>query len=216
LDALGERWILDLGKENYNLPEYFTTAGTRWTYYRTRAESHNTLIFNPGKEPGQATRAKAKITKFNTSPKTAFAIADLSAAYTTDMNSVQRGIAMVDRKRIIIRDEMLAKNSADVYWFVHTEAAVKVDASGKKAILILNGKQMEATIMAPSNARFESLAASPLSGSPNPPGINPNTGITRLSIQLKNITKGEITVEFKPVSERSDYKGDFLKALSSW
>ena len=216
LDALGERWIVDLGKENYNLPQYFATAGTRWTYYRTRAESHNTLVFNPNKDPGQATNAKARIIKFNTSPADAFAIADLSAAYVKDMNSVTRGIAMVDRKRVIIRDEMQGKKGAEVNWFVHTPAAVNLVADGKKAILTLNGKEMQASILAPASARFTILTATPLPSSPSPEGINPNTGISRLSIQLKEITKGEIVVEIKPVTERSTYKGGFLKPLYTW
>jgi len=46
LDALGTRWALDLGADNYNMPGYF--GKQRWTYYRMRAESHNTLVLNPG------------------------------------------------------------------------------------------------------------------------------------------------------------------------
>ncbi|MBI3920212.1 MAG: DUF4962 domain-containing protein, partial [Armatimonadetes bacterium] len=38
LDALGVRWAVDLGADNYNLPGYF--GRQRWTYYRMRAESH--------------------------------------------------------------------------------------------------------------------------------------------------------------------------------
>ena len=44
LDALGERWALDLGPDNYNLPGYF--GKQRWTYYRLRTESHNTLTLD--------------------------------------------------------------------------------------------------------------------------------------------------------------------------
>ena len=34
LDAFGERWVVDLGADDYNLPGYFETGGRgrRWTY----------------------------------------------------------------------------------------------------------------------------------------------------------------------------------------
>ena len=56
---------------------------------------------------------------------------------------------MVDRKRIIIRDEFEAINAADVNWFVHTPASVRLESDGKKAVLGLNGKQMEVRLIAP-------------------------------------------------------------------
>ena len=46
LDALGTRWAVDLGGDDYALPGYF--GSQRWTYYRLRAEGHNTLVINPG------------------------------------------------------------------------------------------------------------------------------------------------------------------------
>jgi hypothetical protein len=49
LDALGERWALDLGSDDYNLPGYF--GGKRLTYYRLRAEGHNTLLLDPTASP---------------------------------------------------------------------------------------------------------------------------------------------------------------------
>ena len=78
LDALGVRWAMDLGADNYNLPGYF--GGQRWTYYRLRAEGHNTLLINPGPEPDQDPKAAAPITRFESKPERAFAIADLAAA----------------------------------------------------------------------------------------------------------------------------------------
>ncbi|MCM8821879.1 MAG: heparinase II/III-family protein [Candidatus Omnitrophica bacterium] len=39
MDALGHRWIIDLGYDNYNLLGYF--GKERWNYYRLRAEGQN-------------------------------------------------------------------------------------------------------------------------------------------------------------------------------
>ena len=42
LDAMGYRWAMDLGPDDYNLPGYF--GKERWNYYRLRTEGHNTLV----------------------------------------------------------------------------------------------------------------------------------------------------------------------------
>ncbi len=54
-EAGGVRWALDLGADDYNLPGYWSRGGNgkRWTYYRMRAEGHNTLVLNPGMGPDQ-------------------------------------------------------------------------------------------------------------------------------------------------------------------
>ena len=79
LDALGTRWALDLGADNYNMPGYF--GKQRWTYYRMRAEGHSVLAINPGMEPDQDPAAAAKIVRFQSNPQRAFAVADLTPAY---------------------------------------------------------------------------------------------------------------------------------------
>jgi len=43
LDALGERWAVELGGDDYNLPGYF--GKKRWEYYRLRTEGQNTLVW---------------------------------------------------------------------------------------------------------------------------------------------------------------------------
>ena len=43
LDALGQRWAVDLGSDDYGLPGYFDTQ--RPTYYRCSTPGHNTLTF---------------------------------------------------------------------------------------------------------------------------------------------------------------------------
>ena len=43
LDALGVRWAVDLGADDYNMPGYWDSrdGGRRWTYYRLNSQSHN-------------------------------------------------------------------------------------------------------------------------------------------------------------------------------
>jgi hypothetical protein len=49
-DAIGCRWVSQLGMENYDLPGFFDTsngaASARWKYYRTRTEGQNTVVID--------------------------------------------------------------------------------------------------------------------------------------------------------------------------
>lgn len=40
------RWIVDLGSDNYGLPNYFGSPGERYKYYRKNSLGHNTLKFD--------------------------------------------------------------------------------------------------------------------------------------------------------------------------
>ena len=43
-DMNGVRWAEELGREAYSVPGYNTMGDTRWTFYKTRAEGHNTCL----------------------------------------------------------------------------------------------------------------------------------------------------------------------------
>lgn len=217
LDALGERWIFDLGADNYNIPGYFSTGtnGQRWTYYRTRAEGHNTVVINPGKQPDQDPRADTKITAFQSSPKSAFAIMNLTPAYAAQATSVKRGIALSEnRQSVVIEDEINNQQPEDIYWFAHTKANVQLSKNGKSAILMQGGKKYKVTVVSPANAVFTVMPAQPLPASPNPKENNPNEGVQKLCIHLPKATQARIVVVFHP--EKNSAKTAFSKPLENW
>jgi hypothetical protein len=218
LDALGKRWVLDLGSDDYNAPGYFSTGrnGQRWTYYRMRAESHNTIVINPGQKADQDPLAAAKIINFGVKGNTAFAVADITPAYASEANSVQRGIALAGGKTVVIRDEIKAQKPADVWWFMHTRADVTVAGSGKTATLTIDGVKLVAEIVAPSNAKFSVMNASPLPSSPKPSGNNPNEGVRKLAINIKNVTDGKITVVIRPSEGKATETKTFNNSLKDW
>ena len=124
IDALGVRWACDLGADDYNMPGYF--GDKRWTYYRLRAEGHNTLVIQSGKTskvPDQNPKAVAPIVKFNSQPGRVVAVADLSTAYGGMARQARRGIALVDRKRVLVQDEVETAMPSDVWWFMTAPAA---------------------------------------------------------------------------------------------
>lgn len=193
VDTLGERWALDLGSDDYNLPGYFGTQ--RWTYYRLRAEGHNTLLVNPGDGPDQNPAANTKIIRYKSKPKRAFAIADITAAYT-NATKVLRGIALLNRRDVLVEDEIETKDARNVWWFLHTAATIHTDGTG--AILELNGKKLFATILSPKGAKFGEMTAEPLQTSPHPPVQAKNSGVTKLAIHLPEAAHLRLAVLLSP------------------
>ena len=180
LDAGGVRWAQDLGGDDYNLPAYF--GKERWNYFRLRTESHNTLTINGG---NQDPRAAAPLTRFGSRPEFAFAVADLAAAYGA--KRLERGVALLDRKCVLVQDEVELAEPGEVVWSMLTSARVSVD--GRLARLEQDGARLEARILSPAAARFETLSANP----PPPQGQQPEA--VRLVVRLpERVAKTTIAV----------------------
>ncbi len=217
LDALGKRWIFDLGADNYNMPGYFSTGtnGKRWDYYRMRAEGHNTIVLNPGLKADQNPLAATKLINFGTNGKTAFAVADLTPAYS-DASSIKRGIALVNGECVVINDNIQTSKPALLYWFLHTRAKLTLEGGGRKANFSMDGEQIEAEIIAPSKAKFTIMKAVPLSQSPQPATNNVNEGIQKLSISLNGVTNEKVIVVIKPVKKNIQGAASFYQSVTNW
>lgn len=217
LDAMGHRWALDLGADNYNLPGYF--GRQRWFYYRLRAEGHNTLVINPSQEPDQDPRAETKIVRFVSQSDRAFAIADLTSAYVGHgAGRVMRGI-LLDRKRqlVVVQDEVTLKQPGEVWWFMHTPAAVQLGDDGKEATLIQGEAQLRAILLSPENAQFVVMDAHPLPTSPAPGGQNQNKGIRKLAVNLKGVTSVRVSIALLPLRKGEKSKRlPTLPPLEDW
>jgi len=193
LDALGQRWALDLGPDNYALPGYF--GKERFTYYRLRTEGHNTLTVN---DQNQAAKARAPIVVFGTSPDGGYAIADLSAGYTAaGVAHARRGVALRDaRSRVLVQDEIDALTVMNVVWAMHTKAQITV--GGDYATLTLGNATLIARILSPAGAVFitEEVAV--------PPPQNPIMGVRKLLVRLPATASARIAVLFTPGSTEGD------------
>jgi hypothetical protein len=211
LDALGVRWGLDLGADDYNLPGYF--GRQRWEYYRLRAEGHNTLVLNPANGPDQDPAAAATIASFDPPPAdgssaNARARADLSAAYRARPGTVTRQIELrapaptapgAAPAAVVLRDTVRAEAPAEVWWFFHTRAAVALTESDRTAQLTQDGKRLDVRLGRDVPGRFEVRDARPLPSSPNPERQNPNTGIRKLALHYPAIRNLDLEVTFAPV-----------------
>jgi len=215
-DAAGVRWAMDLGADDYNLPGYF--GGQRWNYYRLRAEGQNTLVINPGATPDQDPAASTRITRFASTPKRAFAIADLTPAYAKNASRVWRGIALLNREKLLVQDEIQAGKPVELWWFMHTPASVSIEDGGRTATLQQVGAQLRAEILSPADASFQIMDAQPLPSSPHPDRQAKNERSRKLAIHLTGISDARLAVLLAPKlpkDENSD-QGLTISALSDW
>ena len=223
LDALGTRWAEDIGGDDYNFPGYF--GKQRWDYYRLRAEGHNTLVINPSAAPDQDPRAAATIIKYQSRPERVFVVANLSAAYakagaaissrTNDNGrvrdvtlsqakedtTVQRGLAMLNRKQVLVQDEVRTSQPSEVWWFMHTHAQVQVSPDGATAVLTQGKARLQARILTPATAGFQVLAAEPLPNSAHPEKNGKNDRYRKLAIEVKGATDLRLAVLLTPLKE---------------
>ncbi len=200
-DALGQRWALDLGGDEYNLPGYF--GKQRWSYYRLRTEGHNTLTID---DDNQDPAAKSPLIAFHTDPAKTYAVADVTAAYGKKLAKWQRGIALLDGRQVAIIDEVVAKSPVTVTWNFHTAAKVQIAAEGRSATL-RNGKaQIQLVIASPSEGKFKIVSANP----PEPQKQNP--GVSNLVIELPGVTSTTIQV----LASADGSAGEPLGPLEQW
>jgi hypothetical protein len=197
LDALGQRWALDLGGDDYNLPGYF--GRQRYEYYRLRAEGHNTLVINPGEAPDQDPESVGRISRFVSEKDRAFAICDLTPGYAKHARRVERGVALLDRREVLVQDEIEGKRPMDVWWFMHTRAKVTAAADGRSAVLEQGKARLAVRLLAaPADARFEIRAAAPFPSSPHPAGQDINEGVRKLAVHLPHVESLRLAVLFTP------------------
>jgi len=228
-EAMGERWIIDPGPDDYNLPGYF--GHQRYIYYRIRAEGHNTLVINPTRcQPDQDPKALCTISSAGTENGRSVIKTDLTPAYAGHgAIQVQRTFTLAG-STLTVSDTVELDGPGDAWWFFHTRATVAVAADGCSAVLTIGQKQLHVQLEAPDGARLVVMDARPLPGAPDPEGQNPNNGaqllnaspefhivkvgdtprwgepdpeksIRKLAIHLAGVTKTTVRVVFSPMKD---------------
>ncbi len=225
LDALGVRWVRDLGSENYNLPGYWDgrRGGRRWSYYRLNSKSHSVPLLD-GED--QDPLAISKFTRFSavlrtpfgghltveTERSSAFVLVDLTSAYKKSANKVTRGVAMVENRRaVLVQDEFDIENSCELVWAMTTDAKINIKEKDT-AVLTLAGRKLIARILSPSIAGFAVESAQ------QKPPQKTNKGVSRLIIRLPN-AKGSVRVAvlLSPVWKNKEVVTKVpIKPLTQW
>ena len=211
-DMLGERWASDLGTEGLS---YLGTAGS--LLYRVRPEGHNTLVINPSADMGQENSADCPITKFVSKNKGAYAITDLTSAYSTEADSVIRGFMLTDdRRTVIIRDEISLKDTSEVYWFMHTMADIDIEDSNT-AVLKIGNKSMQLKMQVEGAvAELYETAAEPFEISQGASNQADNSAYSKVAIKATGSGEISISVRLTPLNEQFANNEFLPSAISQW
>lgn len=156
MEANGIRWAIDLGAENYNSIEEkgidlwnMKQDGQRWSLFRYNNLSHNTLTVNGSL---QRVDSHTPIIKFLNNPMFMGAIIDMTKVYDDQLQDAKRGVAIVDKQYVLVRDEILNKDHpSKLRWNMVTDAEVKI-LDNNTIKLIKNRKKL--ILKAQANAKL--------------------------------------------------------------
>ena len=224
LDALGETWVTNPGKEYYKIGNYWnnTQDGDRWTYYSTRAEANSCLVINPSEDGGQIVTSPAMIDQLESSGSKAFMVTDLSTAYK-DAASYKRGVMLYDnRSRVLVQDEITLSKPSDVYSFINVyKADIDISDDGSYAILSKGNKHIYVKVISdkPCELTTYEACSTALGTSPNPSGQTDFTAdYERLCVKYDDVS-GDINLSVIMVPYLSDNVPEINESqtpISSW
>ena len=198
MEADGERWAMDFGMQDYNSLE---TAGVdlwnmkqnsqRWQVYRYNNYVHNTLTVN---DSLQEVLGYSVISPYSDNPSMMNAITDLTFLYKDDLKKAKRGIAIVDKKYVMVRDEIETLNKeAKVRWNMLTSANVTI--VGKDIELTKNGRKLDVKIISPPGAELKTTGTEPPHSYDAP---NPGTTLIGFEITVPANSKEDLVVLLLP------------------
>jgi hypothetical protein len=199
MEALGERWAMDFGMQDYNSLE---TAGVdlwnmkqnsqRWDVFRYNNMAHNTITVN---NQLQIVGGYAKIISASESAKMINAVTDITSVYTGLLNKAIRGIAIIDNLYVMIKDEIETQASETVIrWNMVTSATVNI-TDNNSAILTKNGKSLTIKVKEPASVTMKTWNTTP---SHSYDAANPGTIMVGFEVTVPANTKAALTVLLLP------------------
>ncbi|QMW02098.1 heparinase II/III domain-containing protein [Spirosoma foliorum] len=198
MEADGVRWAMDFGMQEY---ESLESKGVdlwnskqdsqRWQIFRYNNFVHNTLTINNGL---QRVAGKAAITHYSNTPMFMNATTDLTDVYKESLANVNRGVAILDKSYVIIRDELETPSTeTTVRWTMLTPATVTL--TGNKAELTKDGKKLILQVDEPARVELKTWTTNPPHEYDAP---NPGTTLVGFEITLPANTKTALTVRLVP------------------
>ncbi|HEX8325253.1 MAG TPA: heparinase II/III family protein, partial [Tepidisphaeraceae bacterium] len=187
LDLQGERFAVDLGPDEYDLPGYL--GSRRDDYLRSSTPGHNTLTSGNDSQPGDVEARTDMVKAENGGPAVRVNMTD---AYPNARSVVRT--ATLDGDVATIVDDIRLSRPAKFVWHLHTPATVTPKRGG--AILESNGQRVEMNVIEPKGAV---LTAEPdKTRAPELPVEN----ITHVRVSLPADTQTRVRVEFRPAAGR--------------
>jgi hypothetical protein len=217
MDADGVRWAMDFGMQDYESLESkkvdlwnMKQNSQRWDVFRYNNFVHNTLTVN---DSLQRVTGNAIITSSSASPAFMNATTDLTEIYQGGLAKANRGIAIVDKAYVVIRDEVeTAKVPATVRWTMLTPATVKL-IGPNKAELTKDGKTLILQVQEPATIALKTWSTDPLHDYDAP---NPGTTLTGFEATIPANTKTALTVLLIPQTATGQAIQPRVQPLAKW
>ncbi|XP_065192164.1 uncharacterized protein LOC135823242 [Sycon ciliatum] len=188
LEMGGVRWAMELGSDNYGLPEYF--GGKRFTYYRLRNVGHNTLTFD---DDNQGRESAAEIIAYSSDHNQGTATVDLTTGYApSNLTSVKRTFKWaLNNNAVTIEDAITygKSHAKTVTWAMHTRARAMVH--GTSADLTDDHRELHVAFDSGDKCPHAEMAVSPVDLKPPQ---DSSTGIFKLTITAPASTCSSIVV----------------------
>ena len=215
MDANGQRWAMDFGSQEYESLESkkvdlwnMKQNSQRWEVLRYNNFYHNTLTFDHAL---QKVDGYAPILSSSDNPSFLNATFDLSKVYRGYVNDVKRGIAIVDQKYVLIRDEVETSDKATTLrWTMVTPADVKVNGNGM-AQLSQNNKTLQIKVVEPANVTITTWSTTP-----NHDYDAPNPGTIRVGFEITIPANSKCPITVLLVPEGVKENNNKILALKNW
>lgn len=216
MEADGVRWAIDFGMQEYESLESKgiqlfgrTQNAQRWTVFRLTNLVHNTLTVN---NQHQRVTGTAPFTGTASSPNFMNAVTDMSEVYTGALAKANRGIAIVDKQYVVVRDEIEALDTVTtIRWTLLTPADVKITGPNQ-AELTKDGKKLILQVESPVKVTMKTWSTDPPNSYDAP---NPGTILTGFEVTIPAKTKLALTVSLVPEKAAGKTKKK-VPALKEW
>jgi hypothetical protein len=218
LDADGVRWAEDLGAEGYNGIEsrgmnlWDRSQGSdRWTIFRQRNESHNTLVIDGELQVASGSGEVAAFSDEGEFPHTTL---DMSTAYGGQAGSVRRGVALLPGGEVVIQDELRGlREGAVVRWGMVTRG--EVEFGGGRVHLRRGERRLSLNVLGVEGVEWKEVDTA----RPRKEWDSPNPGTRMVAFEVVAPTSGELrwAVVVTPGScGESVLPGWGVKGLDDW
>jgi hypothetical protein len=216
MESDGVRWAMDFGMQEYESLESKgiqlfgrTQNAQRWTVFRLTNLVHNTLTIN---NQHQRVTGQAAFTGTATTPHFMNAVVDMSEVYNGSLEKVSRGVAIVNKQYVVVRDEIEARDTVTIIrWTLLTPAEVKITGDNK-AELVKDGKKLYLQVESPVKVTMKTWSTDPPNSYDAP---NPGTILTGFEVTVPAKTKLALTVSLIPEKAMGKARKK-IAALKEW
>lgn len=208
------RWATDAGIQDYYSLERFgirlgdrSQYSSRWKAFRLSPKIHNIVTFA---DTLQRVKEKAVIVESADNGDFMYAITDLSKVDGAAVAEHLRGVAMIDGKQVVVRDEITASDKEmPVRWAMFTPAKVRITGRDR-ALLSLDGKEL-LMVVEGKGITMDIWSTEPVHEYDEP---NPGTVLVGFTAHLKPGQKVSFNVHLIPQNGKT--KVPHINKLSQW